>query len=201
MSFLRTIAAALLFLTLTPPVARADGLIIPFFGVNFGGDSGTELSDATDAERFNWGVSFAFMGAGVVGLEGDIGYSPDFFGETDSGGSSVLTMTGNLLIGIPFGGQTGFGIRPYGLVGAGIVRADGEAFEFDEHEELDVSENKAAWNFGGGVMMFFGTHVGIRGDVRYFRTFEALEILDVELGEELGDLDFTRGSIGLVFRF
>jgi opacity protein-like surface antigen len=201
MSFLRTIAAALLFLTLAPPVARADGLIIPFFGVNFGGDSGTELSDATDAERFNWGVSFAFMGAGVIGLEGDIGYSPDFFGETDSGGSSVLTMTGNLLIGIPFGGQTGFGIRPYGLVGAGIVRADGEAFEFDEHEELDVSENKAAWNFGGGVMMFFGTHVGIRGDVRYFRTFEALEILDVELGEELGDLDFTRGSIGLVFRF
>ena len=71
MSFLRTIAAALLFLTLAPPVARADGLIIPFFGVNFGGDSGTELSDATDAERFNWGVSFAFMGAGVVGLEGD----------------------------------------------------------------------------------------------------------------------------------
>ena len=201
MSILRTIVSTLLLLTLVPGAARADGLVIPFFGVNFGGDSGTEVSDATDAERFSWGASFAFMGGGVFGLEGDIGYSPDFFGETDAGGSSVLTVTGNLLIGIPFGGQTGFGIRPYGLVGAGIVRADGEAFELAEHEELEVGENKAAWNFGGGVMMFFGTHVGIRGDVRYFRTFEAVEILDIEFDEELGDLDFTRGSIGVVFRF
>ena len=54
------------------------------------------------------------MGGGVLGFEGDIGYSPDFFGKTDIGGSSVLTATGNLVFGIPIGGQKGVGIRPYG---------------------------------------------------------------------------------------
>ena len=80
--------------------ARADGLIIPFIGVNFGGDSGAEFGDAADASRFNWGASFAWMGGGVFGFEGDFGYSPDFFGKTDLGGSSVFTATGNLLLGI-----------------------------------------------------------------------------------------------------
>ena len=105
--------------------ARADGLIIPFIGVNFGGDSGAEFGDAADASRFNWGASFAWMGAGVFGFEGDFGYSPDFFGKNDLGGSSVFTATGNLLLGIPFGGQKGFGIRPYGLAGIGLMHPDG----------------------------------------------------------------------------
>jgi hypothetical protein len=49
-------------------------------------------------------------------------------------------------------------------------------------------------------MMFFTTHVGIRGDLRYIRTFEAVELLDIEdAGDE--NLDFGRGSIGLVVRF
>jgi opacity protein-like surface antigen len=175
MSCHRILVMSLLLTGFTPGVARADFLIIPFFGVNFGGDSSTELSDALDASQYNWGVSFAWMGAGVFGVEGDIGYSNDFFGKTDAGGSSVLSMSGNLLLGIPFGGQQGFGVRPYGVVGVGIIRPDGDAFP-----QSDVfGENKVAWNFGGGVMLFFASHVGVRGEVRYFRTFEAVDLFDV----------------------
>ena len=178
--------------------ASADGLLIPFFGVNFGGDSGAKLGDAVDASRFTWGASIAWMGAGVIGAEGDFGYSPDFFGKTDQGGSSVFTAAGNLLVGVPFGGQKGFGVRPYGLVGIGVVHPQGDAFgdRFDD-------KNKVSWDFGGGVMIFFGAHAGIRGDVRYFRTFEALEFLDIDItaAEKPGDLEFTRGSIGFVYRF
>ena len=137
------------------------------------------------------------MGAGVIGFEGDFGYSPDFFGETDLGGSSVFTAMGNLLLGIPFGGQTGFGIRPYGAVGFGLVRPDGDAFD----NQFELSQNKVGWNFGGGVMMFFTSHVGIRGDIRYFRSFQALDILGIELEEGPEKLDFTRGSLGFVVRF
>lgn len=187
---------SLLLTGFTPGVARADFLIIPFFGVNFGGDSSTEVSDALDASQYNWGVSFAWMGAGVFGVEGDIGYSNDFFGKTDAGGSSVLSMSGNVLLGIPFGGQQGFGVRPYGVVGVGIIRPDGDAFPQSEV----FGENKVAWNFGGGVMLFFASHVGIRGEVRYFRTFEAVDLFDF-VREEGGDLDFTRGSIGFIARF
>ena len=176
--------------------ARADGLIIPFIGVNFGGDSGAEFGDSVDASRFNWGASFAWMGAGVFGFEGDFGYSPDFFGKTDLGGSSVFTATGNVLLGIPFGGQKGFGIRPYGLAGIGLMHPEGEAFD-----TLFEGNNKVSWDFGGGVLLFFGSRAGIRGDIRYFRTFEALDVLGVELEDGPGDLDFTRGSLGFVFRF
>jgi opacity protein-like surface antigen len=188
---------ALLALTaaiLTPAGAQADVLLIPFFGVNFGGDAGKDLSDAFDSNQFNWGVSFAAMGAGV---EGDIGYSPDFFGKTDAGGSHVFTVMGNLVLGIPFGGQRGFGVRPYGLVGMGLMRS---SVKFGGAVG-EVDENKFAWDFGGGVIIFFGTNFGIRGDVRYFRTFEALDILGIDIAESPGKLDYTRGTFGFVFRF
>ena len=81
--------------------ARADGLFIPFVGVNFGGDAGGGFGDAVDASRLNWGASLAWMGAGIIGVEGDFGYSPDFFGKTDLGGTSVWTAFGNVLLGIP----------------------------------------------------------------------------------------------------
>ena len=185
-----------LLLLLTPAAAAADGMIIPFMGINFGGDAGKKLSDAFDSKQYTWGVSLTFMGGGVVGFETDIGYSPDFFGKSDLGGSSVLTATGNLLLGIPFGGQTGFGIRPYGLVGIGLMRSSA-GFS----DAFDIDENHTAWNFGGGVMMFFGTHVGVRGDVRYFRSFDALDIVNIDIIDRPGKVDFTRGSAGLILRF
>ena len=85
----RVIAAALVAITLAPVPARADVLFIPFFGVNFGGDSGKEFSEAFDTSQYNLGASIAFMGGGVFGVEGDFGFSPDFYGKTDVGGSSA----------------------------------------------------------------------------------------------------------------
>lgn len=194
MDLRRPFATLLAVIALTPAPARADTLIVPFWGVNFAGDSGRSFSDAFDAKRFDYGISFAFMGAGVFGIEGDFAYSPDFFGRTDVGGSSVFTGTGNLVLGIPFGGQQGFGIRPYAAAGLGVMRASAD-FE-------GVAENNVTWDFGGGIALFFGTRAGVRFDVRYFRTFEDLTIFGVELiGDSPGKLDFTRTSLGLVLRF
>jgi hypothetical protein len=65
---------------------------------------------------------------------------------------------------------------------------------------LSLDNGEAAFDFGGGVMFFFGTHVGVRGDVRYFRTFKdvALDLINVN---NPGKLDFARGSAGLILRF
>ena len=193
----RVIAVALVAITFAPVPARADALLIPFFGVNFGGDSGKKFSEAFDTNQFNWGASVSFMGAGIFGVEGDFGYSPDFYGKTETGGSSAFTSTGNLILGIPFGGQKGFGVRPYGLVGAGILKSAsdfGNAF-------TDFDESNMTWSAGGGVLIFFGTHAGIRLDARYFRTFDDLEILGISIGQSPGKVDFTRGSAGFVLRF
>ena len=193
----RAIGTALVVIMLAAVPARADTLLMPFFGVNFGGDSGQEFSDAFDASQYSGGVSIAFMGGGVFGIEGDIGYSPDFYGKTDLGGSNVLTATGNLVIGIPFGGQQGFGIRPYGVVGAGLLKSTSDFGT----GVADINENDLTWSAGGGVFLFFGTRTGIRFDVRYFKTFDDLEILGVSIAESPGKVDFTRASLGFVLRF
>ena len=194
---IRVLAIALVAITFAPVPARADILFIPFFGVNFGGDSGKEVSAAFDSNQFNYGASLAFMGGGVFGFEGDFGYSPDFYGKTDVGGSKVMTATGNLIIGIPFGGQKGFGIRPYGLAGAGLLQSKSD-FGADV---AVIDENDLTWSLGGGVLMFFGTKAGLRFDVRYFRTFDDLEILGVPIAQSPGKVDFTRTSLGFVLRF
>jgi len=201
----RLLAVVLCIVVLAPLPSRADGLIFPYLGANYGGDSRTDLSDALDANRTGWGISFSFMSAGVIGVEGDFGYTSDFLGRTDLGGSSVFTAMANMVVGVPFGGQHGFGIRPYGIVGIGAVKASGNAFD----DLLSFSDYHVAWDAGGGVMLFFTTHVGIRGDVRYIRSLEAVDLLPVlptlpviprsQLGT--GHLDFTRASFGLVFRF
>jgi len=193
MSLRRTLVFALLLGLGTPAAARADGMFTPFIGVNFGGSAGRQpIADAIDAERLDWGASLAWMGAGIFGFEADLGYSPDFFGRSDAGGSSVLSAMGNVLIGIPLGGQTGFGVRPYGLAGLGVVQSKIDS---------GLDETKGAWDFGGGVMLFFGTHVGLRGDLRYIRTIGRLDF-DVTNGiERSRRLDFGRASAGLILRF
>ena len=193
----RVIATALVAITLAPVPARADVLFIPFFGVNFGGDSGKEFSEAFDTSQYNWGASIAFMGGGVFGFEGDFGYSPDFYGKTEIGGSNAFTATGNLVLGIPFGGQKGFGVRPYGLVGAGLLSSKSN-FGIGDSE---IDQNNVTWSAGGGVLLFFGSSMCIRADVRYFRTFDDLEILGIPIAESPGKVDFTRGSLGFVLRF
>jgi hypothetical protein len=193
----RIIVLTLVAITFAPVPARADGMLIPFFGVNFGGDSGKKFSEGFDTSQYNWGVSIAFMGGGVFGVEGDFGFSPDFYGKTDLGGSNAFTATGNLLVGIPFGGQQGFGIRPYGLVGAGLLRSTSD-FGTDV---ADIDENNVTWSAGGGVLLFFGTKAGLRFDVRYFKTIDDLEIVGIPIAQSPGKVDFTRGSLGFVFRF
>jgi hypothetical protein len=193
----RVIGTALVAIMLAPASARADTLLIPFFGVNSGGDSGKEFSEAFDTSQYNWGASITFMGGGVFGVEADFGFSPDFYGKTDVGGSDVLTATGNLVIGIPFGGQQGFGIRPYGVVGAGLLKSQSDFGT----GVAEIDENDLTWSAGGGVLLFFGTHAGLRFDIRYFQTFDDLEILGVPIAQSPGKVDFTRTSLGFVLRF
>jgi len=190
-----TAALAAVAIMCGPAPARADGLFIPFFGVNFGGDSGKQFSEAFETNQFNWGASLGWMGGGVFGFEGDFGYSPDFYGKTDDGGSGALTATANMLLGIPFGGQQGFGVRPYGVVGAGLLSSR------SDFGDPEIDENNLTWSAGGGLLVFFGTRAGVRFDVRYFRTFDDLEILGIPIVDSAGKVDFTRGSLGFVLRF
>lgn len=56
-------------LSLVPSPAHADWLFTPYIGGNFAGDS-------TDTQA-NFGISAAWMGAGIFGFEFDAGFAPD----------------------------------------------------------------------------------------------------------------------------
>jgi opacity protein-like surface antigen len=159
--------------------------------VNFANDPGDG--------RNSFGVSAGGMGGGVFGAEFDFGYSPNFFDEDSVfGKNNVLTAMGNLIIGIPFGGQRGAGLRPYVTGGVGLIRTDFDGL----FEGEGSSSNDFGFNLGGGVMGFFSDHVGLRGDLRYFRTLESgLDEDDNLLPDfDLGNFDFWRASIGIVIR-
>jgi opacity protein-like surface antigen len=189
-----------------PAKASADWLFTPFIGMNFGGsvtfnDAFGDFDDEFE-KRANFGASLAWMGAGAIGFELDFGYAPNFFESTegeadfDYGDNNVTTFMANLVVGAPIGGQTGVGIRPYASGGVGIIRTHID----DALDLFDVSSNDWGFNAGAGIAGFFSDNIGLRGDVRYFRSLQDNEP-DDELDLSLGDLKFWRGSIGITFRF
>jgi opacity protein-like surface antigen len=184
------------FLLAAPAPARADWIFTPYIGANFGGAA--KDFDIDFKNNVNFGGSLAYMGAGVIGFEADFGYSPKFFEDpnTNAFDANVTSLMANLIVGIPVGGTSGPGIRPYVSGGAGILKTRVDSVD----NFFDLNENAFGINAGGGVMAFFSDNVGIRGDFRYFRA-----IKDSNRGNgvdlSLGGFDFWRGTVGVSFRF
>jgi len=191
-----------LALMLAPVNASAQSWFFsPFIGGNFGGSA--DFGDFPNADdeverRLNFGATLGWNPS-VVGFEIDLGYSPNFFQDTagdrnfEFGDSNVTTLMGNLLLSA----KPGSGFRPYLSTGLGLIRANvssgGNLFN-------DLSTNDLGVNIGGGVNVLFNDNIGIRGDVRYFRSLQDNQP-DNNLDLSLGSFDFWRGSVGLTFRF
>ena len=62
-----------------------------------------------------------------------------------------------------------------------------------------TSNHNAAWDLGAGVMGFFGEHVGLRGEIRHFRSFGDFDVLGVTVDNT--KLRYNRASAGVVFKF
>jgi hypothetical protein len=182
-------AMALVF---APIQARADGFVSPWIGTAFGAGSNIDNGRAT------FGVTAGAMGAGIVGGEVDFGYNPSFFGtKNDFGDNTVLNLMGNLIVGVPIGGTHGAGVRPYVTGGLGLLRSQidgGTFFNVQSHN------NMFGWNAGAGVMGYFAQHVGLRGDVRYLRSFEDTNTGITSIDLNGNQLKFWRASIGVVLR-
>jgi opacity protein-like surface antigen len=183
-----------------PSAAWADGYFVPFIGANFGGDVGRPLRETVDERnRMAWGFGVGGMAGGIFGAEFDFSYTHNFY-VTDGAfvtKSNLITAMPALVVGIiPVGGQSGVGIRPYVLAGAGLLRRD---LDFNTLDSL--SRNDFGYTLGGGVMGYFSDHVGLRGDVRYFRNFKVDDIDLTGVDFEEGTFNFGRASIGVLFRF
>jgi opacity protein-like surface antigen len=189
-------ALTTLALCLSASTARADGLIVPFLGVTFGGD--------TTENRYVYGGALGFTGNGPVGFELDFAYAPNFFGGDDElfefdGKLNITTLMANITFG---GAPIGGGVRPFFSGGAGLMRASvtSPTDLFD-----DVTRNDFGINVGGGLTGMFNDNVGLRGEVRYFRSLEDETGDDGFLLDprdfDLGDFDYWRFTVGVAFKF
>lgn len=162
-----------------PLQARADGYVSPWGGVNFGSNIGNG--------RTAVGANAGFMGGGMFGAEIAFGYSPSFFGTAnDFGNNTVIDLMGNLVIGIPIGGTSGVGLRPYVSGGAGLIRTQIDGNVLFGH--VASKNNDFGWDAGAGVTAYVSSHIGLRGDIRYFKD------------NNNNDFHYWRASVGVVLR-
>lgn len=184
-----------------PRQASADWLFTPYFGATFGGSANLGLDQDFDDEferKVNYGASLAWVGDGAVGFEVDFGYSPNFFGASSDddfnlvGDGNVTTLMANVVLGAPAGG-----VRPYASGGVGLIKS-----KVDDADQFitEFDNNDFGFNVGAGVTGFVTDNVGIRGDVRYFRSLQDNEP-DDEFDVALSDFRFWRGTVGVTFRF
>ena len=189
-------------LALVLPVSASaqNWFVSPFVGANFGGSASFgDFPDADDEveRRLDMGATVGWN-PNVVGFEVDFGWSPNFFEDTSGdrnfefGDSNVTTFMGNLLISAP----PGTGLRPYLSSGLGLIRAQIDSDGLFN----DLSTNDLGVNIGAGINGQFSDNVGIRGDLRYFRSLQDNEP-DNDLDLSLGNFDFWRGTVGLTFRW
>jgi hypothetical protein len=165
--------------------ARAETLLTGFGGVAFAG--------ATERSRGTYGGSLAFMGS-VVGFETEFATTPDFFGSSSDSGAftenDVVTLMGSFLFATPGN------LRLYAAAGAGLMKTR----LADPGRLFSIDSNDFGINVGGGIMGFFGEHVGLRADVRYFRDLEDADP-DGEFDLDFGNVDYWRAVGGITFRF
>jgi len=176
-SALRMLAAAAVLTVCAPGVARAESYFNPWAGVYFGDvNSQNTVTTIGDAGIASFGADVGDLGH-TFGGEIAFGYSPNFFGSN----SHVMDLMGGFTAGPLIGRSSAITAKPYFAVGVGLLRSSASG----------VNANDFGFNAGGGLVLYFSTHLGVRGEARYFRTVN---------GTNLGDFHFTRAQFGLMIR-
>jgi hypothetical protein len=177
--------------------------LIGFIGYNAGGSLLSAIQEAgtSGSKPKAMGASLLFWGPGVLAGELDFGYNPDFYrtftNVVASGATSNLeTITLNFVLGPTFFVGESMRVRPYVLVGGGLMRS--KISEFVEHLSFHDTDNRGVIDFAGGLYFYPIKRVGIRGDVRMFRGVGAN---GSDKGYGLSDWTFYRISIGVALAF
>jgi hypothetical protein len=195
-------AAFVLAILALPPLAApaaADWFIMPFVGLKFAAD--TDFVDpelAIGNKKPVIGATVALVTNGLLGAEADIGYIPGFFDADRNpplvSSSSVFTAMGNAVVSVPKR-WTGYSLRPYVSGGLGIIKVQQE----DVLDVATFNKNLLGWNLGGGAIGEVSDRIGVRWDLRYFRSINRTgEDTSISFGSER--LSFWRASMALLIR-
>lgn len=185
-----------LLLAAWPATAGADWFLTPFAGLKFAGESRiVDLDQGASNTKFTLGGIVGRIGDGLLGVEGDVGYSPRFF-ERSSGmlitRSYVLTVMGNVVLTTPQE-FTGDSLRPFVSGGAGLMHVQID----DIVSLLPVNSNLFGINVGGGATGRLTDVTSLRFELRYFKSVTS-DDQAVRLGTSLS---FWRAGVGLTLRY
>lgn len=111
--------------------------------------------------------------------------------------TDITTYMGNLVLRAPIGR-----VQPYGSAGVGVVKASGSVTIPGLGRVIEANASDVGWNVGGGLYIFPGDHVGIRGDLRHFQTGDVTWEDIANLGDlPLPKFDFWRATVGVTIKF
>jgi hypothetical protein len=187
-----TIVATILFVSVSHG-ASAQVFVSPFVDTTLSSPSATGSSS-----KPGFGIALGNIGK-IIGGETEIGYQPEVIDNTANAlaKSRVITFAGNVLVGPTIGR-----VKAYGAVGAGDLFLNvTKLSSLVVPDPGSISNNYFTFNVGGGVMGFFTPHLGVRGDLRYFRAY-GFKISDLQTaGLALDRFDFWRASVGFAAKF
>jgi opacity protein-like surface antigen len=192
---------AFLLLLAAPATARADFFIVPFLGMKFGGSTSiVDLELAAGKKKLVLGAAAMQVDEGIIGYEVSFANVSGYFSNEDFAlenpimkvGSYVSDLTGAVVLSAP-PGMTGGGLRPYAIIGGGLIHAEAEDFL----EIFQVRRTVPALTFGGGASGLITNNVGVRFDVRYLRS---LSRDDPSIGDVGRRIDYWRFTVGLLLR-
>jgi hypothetical protein len=188
---------------LVPVDAAAEWLVTPFIGWQLGGAGVVSAGAARD----NGFITFDPSGTYGVSVEGavspsfavefDIAQSPHAFAHSTSeivspftADSKVTTIAGNVMVTA----QDRW-LHSYAVAGVAMLRTTLQGIR----QTSASTKSDLGMDIGAGVTAFVARHAGIRGDVRYFRSFRSQ---DAEFdGLALAALRFWRVTGGVSLKF
>lgn len=180
-----------------PATAYADFFVVPFAGIKFGGSTSiVDLELAAAKKKLVLGIAARKVDNGILGYEAEFGNVSGFFSNSSEptvvkGGNYVNDLTGSIILSLP-PGFTGGGLRPYAVIGGGLIHAASEDFA----EVFTVRRTVPAFNVGFGATGMFTNNVGVRFDVRYLKSITS----DPPSGLVGHSISYSRFTIGLMLR-
>jgi hypothetical protein len=177
--------------------------LVGYLGLNYGGGlygGGVYIPDLFGHPKV-YGASLLVGGAGVAATEFDLGYNPSFYDGlpvvSPDGSSNMYTLTMNGVLGPTFYLSQRARIRPYGLLGGGLMRSS--ISQFTDLLSVVNTKNLFTWDWGLGCYIYAVRQVGIRID---YRRFQAVGANKNELGwSEIKDWNYYRLTVGLALAF
>ena len=170
---IRLLTLCALLTACAPGRAFAEWQFAPFVGFNFLGETNLNVTEMS-ARHWNIGGTARLVGAGALGVEALFLYVPGAFKSLELDPISLppeetitdslsLALMGNLVLTTPRAWNE-YGLRPYVSGGFGLLHA------WHDEERFPARANVPGYNVGGGAVGFLSDRVGLRFDLRFFRT-------------------------------